>query len=133
MGETFQATFSLKPPSKVSDKKFGATTPESISKCCIQISLYKNSFTHTDVSLSADICNSISQQGKYMYCFLLRYWIWKYNLVIYCWHDFALSCLIQMKVFRRLKIQRTKCTKYNVRWPWILGKNILRFSGKEAL
>ncbi len=53
-----------------------------------------------------------------------RYWIWKYDLGIYCWHDFALSCLSQMKVFTRLKIQRKKCTKYDVRWLRTLGKKI---------
>ncbi len=36
--------------------------------------------------------------------------IWKYNLGIYCWHCFALSCLIRTKVFTRLKIHRTKRT-----------------------
>ncbi len=59
-----------------------------------------------------------------MYNFLLRYWIWKYNLGIYCSHDIALSCFIQMKVVTRLKIQHTKCTKYDVRGLWTLGKQI---------
>ncbi len=39
----------------------------------------------------------------------------KYDLGIYCWRDFALSCLIQMTVFKRLKIKRTKCTTFDVR------------------
>ena len=46
--------------------------------------------------------------------FLVEFWTWKDNLWIYCWHHFAL----------RLKIQRTKCTKYDARWLWTLGKKI---------
>ena len=39
----------------------------------------------------------------------------KYNLGMYCWHDFASRCLIQIKVVTILQIQLTKRTTYDVR------------------
>ncbi len=59
---------------------------------------------------------------QYIHCFLLRYWIWKYNLGFSCCHVFVLSCFIQMTVVTKLKIQHRKWTRYDVRWLWTLGK-----------
>ncbi len=71
------------------------------------------SFNISEISKAFQYLN----KKQYMHCFL-GYWIWKYNIGMYCWYDFALSCLIQIKVFTRLKIQRRKCTKYDVTTAW---------------